>query len=172
MGASGHRGNGVHRIGSRHRAARPNGSARGDVRRIRSRTGALTAQIRDVVRSLCMLGLGLLAGAVLQSPLRAQVPDTIPKKKDTTLTIPIPAQGDSLLRDSLARRDSIVRARIRADTIKSPLAHAPPGSELSIARRLSWSRDSLFGSGALTVADLLDRVPGASTMRSGWLASP
>jgi len=85
-----------------------------------------------------MLGLGLLAGAVLQSPLQAQVRDTLPKKKDTTLTIPIPTQGDSLLRDSLAKRDSILKARIRADTIRAPLAHAPPGSELSIGRRLSW----------------------------------
>jgi len=122
-----------------------------------------------------MLGLGLLAGAVLQTPVRAQVRDTLPKKKDTTLTVRVPVgpeRADSLLADSLAKRDSILRARIRADTIKSPLAHAPPGAELSIGRRLSWSRDSLFGTGALTVADLVDRVPGATTTRGGWIASP
>ena len=122
-----------------------------------------------------MLGLGLLAGAVLQTPVGAQVRDTIPKKKDTTLTVTVPVgpeRADSLLRDSLAKRDSILRARIRADTIKSPLAHAPAGSELSIGRRLSWSRDSLLGTGAITVTDLVDRVPGATTTRGGWLASP
>jgi len=122
-----------------------------------------------------MLGLGLLAGAVLQTPLRAQVRDTLPKKKDTTLTVRVPVgpeRADSLLADSLAKRDSILRARIRADTIKSPLGHAPPGAELSIARRLSWSRDSLLGNGAITVADLVDRVQGATTTRGGWLASP
>jgi len=118
-----------------------------------------------------MLGLGLLAGAVLQTPLRAQVRDTLPKKD--TIRIPIaPTLADSLMRDSLAKRDSILRERIRADTIKSPLAHAPPGAELSIARRLSWSRDSLLGTGAITVTDLVDRVPGATTTRGGWIASP
>jgi hypothetical protein len=30
----------------------------------------------------------------------------------------------------------------------------------------------MFASGALTVADLLDRIPGALTFRSGWVASP
>lgn len=121
-----------------------------------------------------MLGLGLLAGAVLQTPLRAQVRDTLPKKKDsTTIAIPTgPTLADSLLRDSLARRDSILRERIRADTIKSPLTHAPPGAELSIGRRLSWSRDSLLATGAITVSDLVNRVPGATTTRGGWLAAP
>jgi hypothetical protein len=122
-----------------------------------------------------MVGLGLLAGAVLQTPLGAQVRDTIPKKKDTTLTVTVPIgpeRADSLLRDSLAKRDSILRERIRADTIRSPLAHAPPGSELSIGRRLSWSRDSLLGTGAITVTDLVDRVPGATSTRGGWIASP
>ena len=100
--------------------------------------------------------------------------DTLPKKKDTTaIAIPIgPTLADSLLRDSLAKRDSILRERIRADTIRSPIAHAPPGSELSIGRRLSWSRDSLMGTGAITVADLVNRVPGATTTRGGWIASP
>src|SRR5690242_18203395 len=110
MGAFGHRRNGLHRIGSRHRAARPNGSARGDVRRVRARAGALIARHHFGVRWWSMLGLGLLAGAVLQTPLRAQVRDTIPKKKDTTLTVAVPIgpqRADSLLRDSLAKRDSI-----------------------------------------------------------------
>jgi len=118
-----------------------------------------------------MLGLGLLAGAFLQTPLRAQVRDTLPKKD--TIRIPTaPTLADSLLRDSLAKRDSILRERIRADTIRSPLAHAPPGAELSIGRRMSWSRDSLLGTGAITVTDLVDRVPGATTTRGGWIASP
>src|SRR5678810_1099911 len=129
MGASGHRGNGVHRIGSRHRAARPDGSTRGDVRRIRARAGALIARRLAWGKGRCwsMLGLGLLAGAFLQTPLRAQVRDTLPKKD--TIRIPTaPTLADSLLRDSLAKRDSILRERIRADTIRSPLAHAPPGA--------------------------------------------
>jgi hypothetical protein len=30
----------------------------------------------------------------------------------------------------------------------------------------------MFASGALTVADLIERVPGTTAFRSGWLASP
>jgi hypothetical protein len=140
---------------------------------IRARAGALIARRLAGGKGRCwsMLGLGLLAGAFLQTPLRAQVRDTLPKKD--TIRIPTaPTLADSLLRDSLAKRDSILRERIRADTIRSPLAHAPPGAELSIGRRMSWSRDSLLGTGAITVTDLVDRVPGATTTRGGWIASP
>jgi hypothetical protein len=41
-----------------------------------------------------------------------------------------------------------------------------------VARRLHWFGDSLFATGALTVADLLERVPGLSTLRTGWVAAP
>ena len=126
-------------------------------------------------RASLVIGLGLLAGAVLHPPsaLGAQVIDTIkpkvPAPRDTTKKVP--TRADSL-RDSLFRADSIRRARIRADSIKSPIAHAESPQELSIGRRLYWPRDSLFATGALTVADLLERVPGLSTYRGGWLPPP
>ena len=66
-------------------------------------------------------GLGLLlVGAILYYPARlgAQVRDTIIKRPDS-VTIRIAPGADSLLRDSLARRDSML-ARIRRDTIKAP----------------------------------------------------
>ncbi len=121
-----------------------------------------------------IVGLGLMAGAVLQRPLGAQVKDTIPKRRDTTLTMPLPLRADSLLRDSLAkiaRRDSL-RAAIRRDSIKAPLAHAELPNDLEIGRRLHWNRDSLSATGAVTVADLLERVPGLTTLHAGWISAP
>ena len=123
------------------------------------------------------LGLGLiLAGAVLQRPLHAQgTRDTVRTRRDsTTLAVPLPPRADSLLKDSLAkiaRRDSIRKAQL-ADTIKAPLAHGELPADLGIAKRLHWTRDSLFATGALTVADLLERVPGMTTLHAGWIAAP
>ncbi|MDB4875379.1 MAG: TonB-dependent receptor plug [Gemmatimonadetes bacterium] len=123
-------------------------------------------------RVLLMVGLGLLAGAVLHRPLQAQVRDTIPKRRDTTIVVPIPPHADSLLRDTLAKRDSLKKSVVKPDSIKAPLAHAETPPELSIGRRLYWSRDSLFATGALTVADLLERVTGITTLHAGWLSAP
>ena len=129
-------------------------------------------------RALLFVGLGLVAGAVLQPPraLGAQVRDTIPKKRDTTLAIPARPTPDSLLRDSLAKRDSIAKAdsikKIPKDTIKAPLAHSELPNDFDIGRRLHWDRDSLFATGAITLADLLERVQGMTTLRTGWVAAP
>ncbi len=114
-----------------------------------------------------------MAGAVLHAPLPAQArPDTIPKKRDTTLTVPLPARGDSLLRDTLAKRDSLHPPEVKRDSIKAPLAHAELPAVVDIARRWHWSKDSLAATGAVTLADLIERVPGLITFRAGWLASP
>jgi hypothetical protein len=127
-------------------------------------------------RVLLVIGLGLLAGAVLQAPppLNAQVIDTIKPKVPTPPDTAKPRLGTraDTLRDSLFRVDSIRRERIRADSIKSPIAHAEDPAELQVGRRLYWPRDSLFATGALTVADLLERVAGVSTYRGGWLPPP
>lgn len=124
-------------------------------------------------RMMLVIGLGLLAGAVFHAPAGAQIIDTIKPK--------VPLPPDSLhrlltradtVRDSIYKADSTRRARIRADSIKSPIAHAESPPEYSIGRRMYWSRDSVFASGALTVADLLERVVGVSTYRGGWLPPP
>jgi hypothetical protein len=125
-----------------------------------------------------MLGLGLVAGAVLHAPLAAQGGagrDTV-KKRDTTLVVPIPPRPDSALKDSLAKMDSLQRAdsikKARADTIRAPIAHAELPAVLGIARRYYWNRDSVFATGALTVADLLERIPGYTGLHAGWIAAP
>ncbi len=82
---------------------------------------------------------------------------------------------DSIAKDSAqratARRDSIAAARA-ADSIKAAIAPfaAPPLAD--VGRTYRWNRDELFATGALTLNDLLVRVPGVVTFTSGWLAAP
>jgi hypothetical protein len=109
-----------------------------------------------------------MAGAVLHSPAGAQVRDTV-RVRDTTIKVPVPPRADSVLRDSLAIKGPPPERR---DSIKSPLAHSETPVDISIARRISWGRDSLFATGSLTVADLLERVTGVSTFHSGWISAP
>ena len=43
---------------------------------------------------------------------------------------------------------------------------------LEIGRTLIFDKAALFASGAVTLQDLLDRIPGITGLRSGWIASP
>ena len=124
------------------------------------------------------IGLALLVGAVLHSGASAQVPtrDTSRTRRDTTLAIPLPA--DSAAADSARARlraDSIraaALARRSADSIKAPLAHAEVPPLTDIGERYRWSRDELFASGALSLGEILGRIPGVSSFASGWVPTP
>jgi len=93
-----------------------------------------------------------MAGAVLHGVAGAQVRDTT-KKRDTTLALPARSGPDSLLRDSLAKRDTV--KKVPRDTIKAPFARSELPLTLEIGRRLRWNRDSVLATGAITLADLL-----------------
>jgi hypothetical protein len=41
-----------------------------------------------------------------------------------------------------------------------------------IGPQYEWNREEMYASGAYTLADLLERIPGATSFRTGWLASP
>ena len=86
--------------------------------------------------------------------------------------MPARPTADTTLRDSLAHRDSLHPPPVRRDTIKAPFARAPMPVPLEIGQSLVYDRAALFASGAVTVQDLLDRVPGITGLRSGWLAAP
>ena len=60
----------------------------------------------------------------------------------------------------------------KADTIKAAFGRGVGPRTADIGPQYSWNRAEMFASGAITVADLLERVPWATTFRSGWLASP
>ena len=95
------------------------------------------------------------------------MPDTV--RRPPPIAAPVPAHPDSLLLgDSTARRDT---AETHADTIKAPLAKAESPRLPDAGDDLHWNREALFASGALTLAELLERVPGAIAFRTSWIAS-
>ncbi len=63
-------------------------------------------------------------------------------------------------------------ARLAADTLRAPIARwiAPPA--VGIGERYRWDRDALFASGALTLLELIERIPGVTGLRSGWFTTP
>ena len=63
-------------------------------------------------------------------------------------------------------------ARLKTDTIKPPIGRFADPALYEIGPQYEWNRAQLFATGALTVVDLLDRIPGATTFRSGWLSTP
>ena len=115
--------------------------------------------------ALIRAGLGLLVGAISYVPTAsAQVPP-----RDTAVA-PVPPRPDSVIGDSTARR-----RRAQADTIErvvAPLLQAelPPLPE--IGGRLRFDRQALAASGALTLADLVERVPGMVAVRARWFTAP
>lgn len=147
--------------------------------------------IRRLARWLC-----LLAVAAPVTVLGAQVrPDSTKRADSARVAVPSPAQDtarkanqaveaapkDSLGAAQKAAADSVARVRLReradsiakvraADTVKAPMAQYETPRSLEVTERLRWRRDSILATGALNLADLLDRVPGITSYRSGWLA--
>ena len=82
------------------------------------------------------------------------------------------ALRDSLRADSLAAEAIRRRAERLADTIKAPLARYPVPPNLEVMRPLRWTRDEILQTGAVSLGELLDDVPGLTTYRTSWLPSP
>lgn len=102
-------------------------------------------------------GLGPFVGAfffIFPIAVAAQV--VVPPSSE----VPIPPKPES---------DS---AKVKADTIQPPFGRLQSPRTTDIGPQYEWNREELFASGAYTVADLLDRIPGNTSFRTGWLASP
>ena len=117
-----------------------------------------------------ILGTGLAAGAQVrpdslrQDSLRTEVvvSDSTPAQS---------AEQDSLMRVRILARSDSARAAYLADTLKRPVAaFEMPASGLDFDTRYRLDRDQIMSSSALDLTDLLDRVPGVTTFRSGWFA--
>jgi hypothetical protein len=146
---------------------------------------------------MLLIGLGTVAGAVLPARGTAQVPvrrDTIPARRDTTPTrvdtararavrppagrdtirVPTPARADSMLRnDSLAKGVVPLPAPPpKPDTIKPPLARPEAIPVLEIGAPRVYDRTAMFATGALTLSDMLGRVPGLTEFTTGWVDAP
>ena len=129
---------------------------------------------RMVVSMLATLGMPLLASAQVRpdsartdSVARVSIPvsaaraDTVPKRSV--------ASDSVVFAREVARADSVKRA-IAGDTIKAPLARFERPDDFESTTRLRFSREEILSSGAVNLVDVLDRVPGVTTYRSGWIA--
>lgn len=136
--------------------------------------------VRDASERRRWLPLAVGALLLFTTALGAQVkPDTTKLKAadSTKRTVPdslaIRAAQDSArsVRNALAqaRVDSIARVKA-ADTVKAPFAQFERPDQPELNNRLRFSREQVLSSGAINLADLLDRVPGVTTYRSRWMA--
>jgi hypothetical protein len=108
------------------------------------------------------------AGAVCYAqeiPQGVPPPSSVPPQADTGEDTAAVARG--------AKADSI-KAIYHPDTVKSraPLAHAPLPPLLEPGQAYHWDREQLDASGALVLSDLLDKVPGFTGFRAGWISTP
>ncbi|GAC1415541.1 MAG: hypothetical protein NVSMB53_14170 [Gemmatimonadaceae bacterium] len=102
-----------------------------------------------------------MAGALLYAaivPAEAQVISP----PSSVVPIPVKPKADST-------RDT---SKVRPDSIKPPIGRFADPALYDIGPQYEWNRAQLFATGALTVIDVLDRIPGVTTFRSGWLATP
>ena len=81
------------------------------------------------------------------------------------------APADSATRDSVAKAEA--RKKLAADTLRAPLArpYTPRSAELA-PDASHWDREAMFATGALTLADLLARIPGVTSIATGFVLSP
>lgn len=92
----------------------------------------------------------------------------------TTISVtPATARAQITPRDTTNRpaEDAAPKPQ-RADSIQARMGRDDITPSLEIGQPLTYNRDELFASGALTVGDLLDRIPEFTTFRTGWMAAP
>jgi len=105
--------------------------------------------------------LGLAAGALLYLPVASARAQAVPPPA-SEVPIPVKPKTDS-------GPDS---ATVKTDTLKSPIGRFADPALYEIGPQYEWNRSQLFATGAVTLVDLLDRIPGVTTLRSGWIATP
>ncbi len=147
---------------------------------------------------IVLLGLGVVAGAVLPVGLGAQVPvrrDTVSGRRDTvrsrvdtaggrrnlppagrdTVNIPLPLHPvDTLIRSDTNPKSLVPLPDtvVKKDTIKAPLARAEAPPILEIGPQRIYDRTALFATGAQTLSELLGRVPGITEFAAGAIGAP
>jgi len=67
---------------------------------------------------------------------------------------------------------AVALARKTADSIKAPLARAEVPPLTDIGETYRWGREELFASAALSLGELLGRIPGVTGFASGWIPTP
>jgi hypothetical protein len=96
--------------------------------------------------------------------------DTLKTRADSLKSSADTVIGDSITVLGLHPGDT--STKIPKDTIKTAIAHAELPPVLGVGEQYTWNREELFATGALTLTQLLDFIPGVTTFTSGSLASP
>jgi hypothetical protein len=100
--------------------------------------------------------------------------DTTGARPDTTRTDTTRAPADTTRRSVVPLPSDTLSdtTKVPKDTVKAPLAHSERPIPVGSVIEYHWDRDSLFAANALTLGDLLGRIPGITQIRAGWLGSP
>lgn len=131
---------------------------------------------------LVAAGAALLAAAAPRAAAQATPADT-GARRPATGSAAVPARPDSIrvdssraLRDSTRARSAVPMPRnvpaVNTDTLRAPFAHAETPVLTEYDSTFVFTRAQIYGSGALTLLDLVERVPGLTGFRAGWLLSP
>ncbi len=86
----------------------------------------------------------------------------------------MPADSEAVLDTAAVRQraDSVRLDSLKADTLRAPTARAEGPMLPETGTGWRWDRDAMFATGALTLAELLERLPGAVMFRPSWIHSP
>ena len=83
------------------------------------------------------------------------------------------ASAQVIPRDTVPRSiDDAAPKPQHADSIQARIGRDDVTPSLEIGQSFTYTRDQLFATGAITLGDLLDRIPEYTTFRTGWLAAP
>ncbi|HUR92725.1 MAG TPA: Plug domain-containing protein [Gemmatimonadaceae bacterium] len=110
--------------------------------------------------------LGVIAGAVLFSVLPA-----VPARSRAQVVVP-PASERPIPPKTPPDTAAAPSDTVKRDTAKTGIGRLRTPATYDIGPQYRWDREEMFASGALTVTDLLARVPELVTFRSAWIASP
>ena len=125
-----------------------------------------------VGRAALLVGAALVAhGVGAQQPTRPPTSTTPP----TTPPAAVPVGSDSAARASIdsvrGAPDSLRTPPVRRDSIQPPLVRAELPLGVSAGLPMRFRGDTILATGALTLLDILERVPGITGFRSGYVAS-
>lgn len=81
------------------------------------------------------------------------------------------AEAQSTAGDTVAKRMAPPKQQ-RPDSVQARIGRGDVMPSIEIGGSYTFDRDALFRTGAITVGDLLDRIPSITAFRSGWLAAP
>ena len=120
-------------------------------------------------------GLVLAAGLALPAALAAQQPPAPrPVRRDTLVRRDTAARADSALRAAPVGPDSVpLPDSLSPDSFSAVLPPlGPPLGPMPSGGRIVFDHDALVFSGALSLGELLQQVPGVFLARVGWFGFP